>query len=109
MRTLDEAGRVKYIEVTGSHLGISGCDMKKYVVPYIIDSTENGEMKDIDTHVSVYEDRQRELEHEKRKQDVPELEEEKPSYSIVLEGSSSSDWPPSIRDFLSELLGITEV
>lgn len=109
LRTLDEAGRVKYIEVPGGHLGISECDMKKYVVPYMIDSTKNGEMNGIDTSVSVYEAHQRDLEHEKRKQDVPEPEEEKLPCSIVLEGSSSYDWQPSIRDFLGELLGITEV
>ncbi|KAK7252691.1 hypothetical protein RIF29_36827 [Crotalaria pallida] len=35
LRTLDEAGRVRFISVPGGHLGISEKDMKKYVVPYL--------------------------------------------------------------------------
>lgn len=35
LKTLDEAGKVKFISVAGNHLGISGSDMKKYVVPYL--------------------------------------------------------------------------
>ncbi|XP_061988562.1 uncharacterized protein LOC133707032 [Rosa rugosa] len=38
LRTLDEAGRVKYISVSGGHLGISKSDMKKHVVPYLTSS-----------------------------------------------------------------------
>lgn len=37
LRTLDEAGKVKYIGVSGNHLGISNSDIKKYVVPYLKD------------------------------------------------------------------------
>ncbi|KAL6181263.1 hypothetical protein ACLB2K_047918 [Fragaria x ananassa] len=39
LRTLDEAGRVKYVSVSGGHLGISESDMKKQVVPYLVSST----------------------------------------------------------------------
>ncbi|PIA28705.1 hypothetical protein AQUCO_06700017v1 [Aquilegia coerulea] len=39
LRTLDEAGKVKYISVPGNHLGISRSDMKKYVVPYLMDES----------------------------------------------------------------------
>ncbi|KAL6178402.1 hypothetical protein ACLB2K_049920 [Fragaria x ananassa] len=39
LRTLDEAGRVKYVSVSGGHLGISKSDMKKHVVPYLVSST----------------------------------------------------------------------
>ncbi|KAL6175849.1 hypothetical protein ACLB2K_052488 [Fragaria x ananassa] len=39
LRTLDEAGRVKYVSVSGGHLGISKSDMKKHVVPYLVCST----------------------------------------------------------------------
>ncbi|RVW50596.1 Palmitoyl-protein thioesterase 1 [Vitis vinifera] len=35
LKTLDDAGRVKYISVPGNHLGISHSDMKQYVVPYL--------------------------------------------------------------------------
>ncbi|XP_017969578.1 PREDICTED: palmitoyl-protein thioesterase 1 isoform X3 [Theobroma cacao] len=42
LKTLDEAGRVKFINVSGNHLQISKSDMKKYIVPYLEDqaSTE---------------------------------------------------------------------
>lgn len=35
LRSLDEAGRVKFIKVEGGHLGISYGDSKKYIVPYL--------------------------------------------------------------------------
>ncbi|XP_062205722.1 uncharacterized protein LOC133907670 isoform X1 [Phragmites australis] len=35
LKTLDEAGRVKFVSVPGGHLRISRSDMKKYVVPYL--------------------------------------------------------------------------
>ncbi|KAI3924246.1 hypothetical protein MKW98_032447 [Papaver atlanticum] len=37
LRTLDEAGKVRYLSLPGKHLGISQRDMKKYVVPYLED------------------------------------------------------------------------
>ncbi|KAH1106830.1 hypothetical protein J1N35_010598 [Gossypium stocksii] len=42
LKTLDEAGKVKFVNVSGSHLKISESDMKKYIVPYLGDqpSTE---------------------------------------------------------------------
>ncbi|XP_020586203.1 palmitoyl-protein thioesterase 1-like [Phalaenopsis equestris] len=39
LRALDEAGRVKFVSVPGSHLGIVRNDMKKYMVPYLIDNS----------------------------------------------------------------------
>ncbi|WOL15964.1 hypothetical protein Cni_G24746 [Canna indica] len=35
LKTLDDAGRVKYISVKGNHLRISNNDMKKYIVPFL--------------------------------------------------------------------------
>ncbi|KMT11781.1 hypothetical protein BVRB_5g104840 [Beta vulgaris subsp. vulgaris] len=35
LKTLDVAGRVKFVSVAGNHLGISHEDMKKYMVPYL--------------------------------------------------------------------------
>lgn len=35
LRTLDEAGKVKFITLSGKHLEISPSDMKKYVLPYL--------------------------------------------------------------------------
>ncbi|XP_071715429.1 uncharacterized protein [Rutidosis leptorrhynchoides] len=37
LRTLDEAGRVKFINVTGGHLDICDDDMKEYMIPYLIE------------------------------------------------------------------------
>ncbi|CAH9134151.1 unnamed protein product [Cuscuta epithymum] len=43
LKALDDAGKVKFVNVSGSHLGISKGDMKKYVVPYLEDeSSKNG-------------------------------------------------------------------
>ncbi|XP_074269100.1 uncharacterized protein LOC141592366 [Silene latifolia] len=36
LKTLDDAGRVKFVKVTGGHLGISDEDMKKHMVPYLV-------------------------------------------------------------------------
>ncbi|KDP28824.1 hypothetical protein JCGZ_14595 [Jatropha curcas] len=37
LKTLDEAGKVKFINVSGNHLQISRSDMKNYIVPYLED------------------------------------------------------------------------
>ncbi|RWW19994.1 hypothetical protein BHE74_00029661, partial [Ensete ventricosum] len=37
LKALDDAGRVKFISVQGNHLRISEDDMKKYVVPFLVD------------------------------------------------------------------------
>ncbi|KAJ1299237.1 hypothetical protein BS78_01G516600 [Paspalum vaginatum] len=37
LKTLDEAGRVKFVSVSGGHLAISKGDMRKYIVPYLVD------------------------------------------------------------------------
>ncbi|KAK7252692.1 hypothetical protein RIF29_36828 [Crotalaria pallida] len=37
LRTLDEAGRVHFINATGAHIEMSEKDIKKYVVPYLKD------------------------------------------------------------------------
>ncbi|KAL6125844.1 hypothetical protein ACLB2K_073895 [Fragaria x ananassa] len=39
LKTLDEAGKVKFINVSGNHLAITKSDMRKYVVPYLEDGT----------------------------------------------------------------------
>lgn len=46
LRTLDEAGKVKYINVSGNHLGISDGDMVKHVVPYLINPTDKEDRVD---------------------------------------------------------------
>ncbi|XP_058104338.1 uncharacterized protein LOC131248213 isoform X2 [Magnolia sinica] len=40
LKTLDDAGRVKFINVSGNHLGISQSDMKKHIVPYLEDQEQ---------------------------------------------------------------------
>ncbi|XP_042454667.1 palmitoyl-protein thioesterase 1-like [Zingiber officinale] len=40
LKTLDDAGRVKYISVMGNHLKISHDDMKKHIVPYLVEKLE---------------------------------------------------------------------
>lgn len=37
LKTLDEAGKVKFISVPGNHLQISRSNLKKYVIPYLED------------------------------------------------------------------------
>jgi palmitoyl-protein thioesterase len=37
LKILDEAGKVKFINISGNHLQISQSDMKKYIVPYLED------------------------------------------------------------------------
>lgn len=37
LKTLDEAGKVSFINVTGGHLDIAQSDMQKYMVPYLKD------------------------------------------------------------------------
>ncbi|KAJ9556767.1 hypothetical protein OSB04_011381 [Centaurea solstitialis] len=37
LRTLNEAGKVEFVNVTGGHLDITDDDMKKYMVPYLVD------------------------------------------------------------------------
>ncbi|XP_028113687.1 palmitoyl-protein thioesterase 1-like isoform X9 [Camellia sinensis] len=37
LKTLDEAGKVKFINMSGGHLHISTSDAKKYIVPYLED------------------------------------------------------------------------
>ncbi|CAK9173281.1 unnamed protein product [Ilex paraguariensis] len=44
LKTLDDAGKVKFINVSGNHLGITQSDMIKHVVPYLENkaSTQGG-------------------------------------------------------------------
>ncbi|CAA0842737.1 alpha/beta-Hydrolases superfamily protein [Striga hermonthica] len=41
LKTLDEAGKVKFVNVSGGHLDISYGEMKKYIVPYLVDKKAN--------------------------------------------------------------------
>ena len=37
LKTLDDAGRVKFLSVPGGHLGILDSDVMKHIVPYLVD------------------------------------------------------------------------
>ncbi|KAK6162640.1 hypothetical protein DH2020_002481 [Rehmannia glutinosa] len=38
LKTLDEAGKVKFVNVSGGHLEISYGDMKEYILPYLVEN-----------------------------------------------------------------------
>nr|GEW51724.1 palmitoyl-protein thioesterase 1-like [Tanacetum cinerariifolium] len=80
LKTLDEAGRVKYINLTGNHLGISNTDIEKYVVPYLKDS----------------------------EQDIIRTDD-KDTKQVGLERYSSYTWPSSIRSLFNDLHGFADV
>lgn len=45
LKTLDESGRVHYVNVSGGHLGISRDDMKTYMVPFLKDEASSAPVK----------------------------------------------------------------
>ncbi|XP_017634403.1 uncharacterized protein LOC108476642 isoform X2 [Gossypium arboreum] len=101
LKTLDDAGKVLYVNVSGGHLGISKEDMKKHVVPFLKDEAPMADS--IETHGS---HRKVKL-NRKRNQELPLLQE-KESSQLILDGSSSYHWPPSVQSFFNELLGLAE-
>ncbi|XP_039036277.1 palmitoyl-protein thioesterase 1-like isoform X2 [Hibiscus syriacus] len=106
LKALDDAGKVHYINVSGGHLGISNEDMKKHVVPFLKDQVSTADSVR-SSYVEVYEPHRKVMLNHKRKEAVPLLQEKAPS-ELVLEGSSSYRWPPSVQSFIEELLGLTE-
>lgn len=38
LKTLDEAGKVKFVNVSGSHLEVSYDEMKEYILPYLLEN-----------------------------------------------------------------------
>lgn len=83
LKTLDEAGRVKYIQVAGNHLGISTDDMKKHVVPYLEDAASKNMLAS--------------------EQSFDGSQAERP-LQAALDGSSSYQWrPSSVKSFFEEL------
>ncbi|KAK6251078.1 hypothetical protein SCA6_005083 [Theobroma cacao] len=106
LKTLDDAGRVHYISVSGGHLGISRKDMKKHVVPYLKDqasmvgSIQSSYAKVQGSHHQIRQSR-------KRKQEVPWLQD-KASSELILNGSSYYQWPSSVQSFFRELLGLAK-
>ncbi|WRX17118.1 Palmitoyl protein thioesterase - like 2 [Theobroma cacao] len=106
LKTLEDAGRVHYISVSGGHLGISRKDMKKHVVPYLkdqasmVESIQSSYAKVQGSHHQIRQSR-------KRKQEVPWLQD-KASSELILNGSSYYQWPSSVQSFFRELLGLAK-
>ncbi|KAL0312951.1 UNVERIFIED_CONTAM: Palmitoyl-protein thioesterase 1 [Sesamum radiatum] len=46
LKTLDKAGRVKFIKAAGGHVDMSDADIKKYVVPYLRGSKRRPDVHD---------------------------------------------------------------
>ncbi|XP_031247898.1 palmitoyl-protein thioesterase 1-like [Pistacia vera] len=94
LKSLDDAGRVKYISVAGGHLGISKADMKEHVVPYLKDQALVRESEERDHSLNY-----RVTKNRKTKQG-----NELASSELVLDGSLSYRWPSSVTSFIAELL-----
>lgn len=103
LKTLDEAGRVKYVSVPGNHLGISRSDMKKYVVPHLEEKASRKNSIEKDCGISLH-GVDGVVQSNEREQIVSQFGE-KASTNVILKGSSSYWWPQSITSFISELLG----
>ncbi|KAF2299113.1 hypothetical protein GH714_030685 [Hevea brasiliensis] len=99
LKALDEAGRVHFVNVSGGHLGISESDMKKHVVPYLVDQQSVRRVSKAGLQGLPAESRQT-----KREQDVEGFSGTKSSEEI-LHGSSSYQWPSSVTGFFMSLLG----
>jgi palmitoyl-protein thioesterase len=52
LRTLDEAGKVKFVSVKGGHLRISKSDMKTYMVPYLKEENKSTTLSSISWLIS---------------------------------------------------------
>ncbi|CAN1748356.1 Palmitoyl-protein thioesterase 1 [Linum perenne] len=54
LRKLDEEGRVRFVNVSGGHLGISDSDMNTYIVPYLVDNQQQEEVIRFKTNTSQF-------------------------------------------------------
>lgn len=96
LKTLDEAGRVKYIKVPGNHLGISKPDMKKYVVPYLQEEEEEEED----------ETSKQEGDSVRLNQQSDQNSDQPQAIGSMVDGSSSYRWPSPVKNFFGEMLGV---
>ncbi|KAL3649733.1 hypothetical protein CASFOL_006136 [Castilleja foliolosa] len=94
LKTLDDAGRLKFVSVPGNHLGISKADMKKYVVPYLEDKTSKEGNSVHPSSVNI-----------KSEQNFHWSQDDK-SVEPKIVGSSSYRWPSPVKSFLGEFLGV---
>lgn len=102
LKSLDDAGRVKYVSVPGNHLGISSGNAQKYIVPYLEDnaSEKYSHRKFGDSGVP------RVSRYHKEKQHIHQIYD-KESAKMAIEGSSHS-WPASVSSYFGELLGFAD-
>ncbi|WCJ25830.1 alpha/beta-Hydrolases superfamily protein [Euphorbia peplus] len=96
LKTLHEAGRVQFINVSGNHLGISKSDMKKHVVPFLVDDEASVSIERVVLSRRIGPNKQKE---EAASEDDNER---------VLEGYSSYKWPTSVQSFFRELVDLPE-
>ncbi|KAE9459383.1 hypothetical protein C3L33_08709, partial [Rhododendron williamsianum] len=99
LKSLDDAGRVKYVSVPGNHLGISSGNAQKYIVPYLEDnaSEKYSHRKFGDSGVP------RVSRYHKEKQHIHQIYD-KESAKMAIEGSSHS-WPASATKTPESWLG----
>ncbi|XP_049377644.1 uncharacterized protein LOC125842398 [Solanum stenotomum] len=89
LKTLDDAGKVKYVKVAGNHLQISSSDMKKHVVPYLAGNASiDGSFSNVERMA------------------LHDLQDDASSI-FTFEGSSSYKWPAPVNTFFAELVGLT--
>jgi palmitoyl-protein thioesterase len=77
LREMDEAGKVKFVSVSGGHLGISRSDMTKHMIPYLIDESI-----------------------------APESAVTVTNSEPSVTGLSSYNWPLTIKNFFGDLVGV---
>jgi palmitoyl-protein thioesterase len=88
LRTLDEAGRVHFVNVSGGHLGISKSDLKKHVVPFLVDEASVKKYSNARVHR------------------LPGTITQ--NYHRKQVAGSFNDGTPSVKDIFRELVGLEE-
>ncbi|XP_065857537.1 uncharacterized protein [Euphorbia lathyris] len=100
LKALHTTGRVQFVNVSGNHLGISRGDMKKHVVPFLVDEASVSVKRESKTVVL-----SRRIGPNKQKEEIEASEYEN---ERVLEGYSSYKWPSSVTSFFRELVDLPE-
>ncbi|KAJ4848654.1 hypothetical protein Tsubulata_023506 [Turnera subulata] len=104
LKSMNEAGKVHFVNVSGGHLGISKSDMIKHVVPFLADrSTSKGmnsrnNLRGLSRGINQY---------HQSKQVVADFSDGTSS-ERMLDGSSSFQWPSSVKSFFREMVGLEE-
>ncbi|KAH7864282.1 hypothetical protein Vadar_027769 [Vaccinium darrowii] len=102
LKSLDDAGRVKFISVPGNHLGISNSDAQKYIVPYLVDNASEkcSHTRSGDSGVP------RVSRGHKGMQVIHQIYD-KESAKLALEGPSQG-WPAAVSSYFGELFGFAD-